>query len=122
MNDSIEQQIARLKLPDASPNLDRRIDELFRSQPNRQQPESRRGISALVLACGSVAAALIGLMLPDRISEQKSISAPPPAVVNVEVRIPLLNVSENEFNPDETILLAPESLVVTIETNDGEEE
>lgn len=122
MHDSIEQQIARLDLPDASTRLDRRIDDLFRSRPNGQQPESQRGITATALACGSVAVALIGLMLPGSPSKPEAAGKATPMVVNIDVSIPLLNKSDDIVTSNEPFLLAPESLVVTTETNEGDEQ
>ncbi len=60
MTDSIERHIADLQLPEPTPDLDRRIDELLsaRAQSNRPRPNGRFGV--LALAGGSLAAGVLG--------------------------------------------------------------
>ena len=118
MTDNIERQIAELKLPDPTPDLDRRIGELLgeRTQPNKA--ERSRGIGVLALAGGSLAAGVLGLAL----TPSSNTNTPEPRLTdNVEVTIPDLDLSAEDTTNRTDAILTPESLVVSTSIEKGDQ-
>lgn len=127
MTDPIERHIAELQLPEPSPDLDRRIDELLPTRPQSARPKPNGRFGVLALAGGSLAASVLGLAFvpPTPQTEQSfadRLEPVPPIVKTVEVVIPSLNLPPSETTNDEDRLFPAGTIVVSTSVQNGEKE
>jgi len=119
MTDPIERRLAQLKLPEPTPDLDRRIGGLLATQRPRGNPAIRaRGV--LAIAGGALAAGFLAIMFhagpPDRVEiagRHEHRRGQTPVVETVRVEIPILDLSPEETANEQDRLFPAGTVVVS---------
>ena len=118
MTDPIERRIGDLKLPDPTPDLDRRINELLCTRKNGVASQQNRRFGLLVLAGGTLAAGMLGLVLhpsPPTVENKQTVQQRPavPVVETIKLSFPSLDLSSAGTVNDQDELFPTGTIVVS---------